>query len=321
MTTITEKLENPGGSALGTERIVVRIGTIDADGHWIRVFDPASGDAQKPFYEFALDPGGQWSFDLLPNESAIPLGTVYKREMEAGRFLIVDYFDVPAAGGPFTLHSRLTDPPATIESPAVALKVSRSGDTMTGPLIVNDDVTVAGQILTGTFGSPATFGGIEREGRVFPAGEMMSPTAVMNFGDGFPRVNMPADVTTDAYMIVEVEEWWLDSSIGVYFEWCNDHSAVGDVRFSCEIKECDIGTEALAAADVIASRTFTTTTLAANTPTTSIVASIANGNPCTFDPGPFASFYSLRISRLGADAADTLAGPIGLIAASMTRGQ
>jgi hypothetical protein len=188
-------------------------------------------------------------------------------------------------------------------------------DTITG------DLTIGGQILTGTFGTPATFGGIEREGRVFPAGEMSSPTAVMNFGDGFPRVNMVADATTDVYMIMEIEEWWLDSTIGVYFEWCNDHTTTGDVRFDCEIKECDIAVETLASADVIATRTFTATTLAANTPTTSIVASIANGNPVTFDPGPFASFYVLRISRLGADAADTLAGPVGLIAASMTRGQ
>jgi hypothetical protein len=182
------------------------------------------------------------------------------------------------------------------------------------------DVTI-GEILTGTFGSPATFIGIQREGRVFPAGEMMSSTGVINFGDGFPRLHMPNGVTTDVYMIFEVEEWWLDSTIGVYFEWVNDHSAGGDVRFDCDIKECDIATEALADADIIASRTFTNAAPAANTPTTAIIASLNNGNPVTFDPGPFASFYSLRISRLGADAADTLAGPIGLIAASMTRGQ
>jgi hypothetical protein len=190
-----------------------------------------------------------------------------------------------------------------------------------GPADIEGDVTFRGEIKTGSLPKPATFGGIEREGRVFPAGEMCSPTGVMNFGDGFPRVNMPADVTTDVYMGFEVEEWWLDSTIGVYFEWCNDHSTTGDVRWDCEIKECDIATETLAGADIIATRTFTATTLAANTPTTSIVASVVNGNPVTFDPGAFASFYVLRISRLGADAADTLAGPVGLLFASMTRGQ
>ena len=189
---------------------------------------------------------------------------------------------------------------------------------------IRGNVTISGQILTGTLGSPATFGGIEREARVWPAGEMMSPTATINFGDGFPRVNCPADVRTDVYMIVEIEEWWLDSTIGVYFEWVNDHTTTGNVRFDCEMKECDIATQALASAGVIATRIFThdgSTVPAANTSTTSIVGSVSNGNPFTLDPGTFASFYVLRISRLGADAADTLAGPIGLLAASMTRGQ
>lgn len=190
-----------------------------------------------------------------------------------------------------------------------------------GPATVDDDLTIRGEIKTGTFGSPATFRGIEREGRVFPAGEMCSPTAVMNFGDGFPRVNLPDGVTTHVYMGFEVEEWWLDSTIGVYFEWVNDHTTTGNVRWDCEIKECDIATETLVGADIIRARTFTEAAPAANTPTTSIVARVSDGIPCSFDPGPFASFYVLRISRLGGDGADTLAGPVGLLFASMTRGQ
>lgn len=182
------------------------------------------------------------------------------------------------------------------------------------------------EIETGTFdsGDPefgATWQGIAREGRVFPAGEMMSPTGLINFNNGFPRVYCAQGETTNVYTIFEVEEWWLRSTIGVYFEWANDHSAGGNVRFQCEILECDIGTEALADADVIGTRTFTETAPTAGRATTSIVASVANGNPCSFAPGALAAFYSLRISRLGADAADTLAGPIGIIAASMTRGQ
>lgn len=195
----------------------------------------------------------------------------------------------------------------------------------TGDMEAAGDLTLRGVIRTGTLGTPATFGGIEREGRVWTSSAMASPTGVMNFGDGFPRINMPDGVTTDAYTIFEVEEWWLDSTIGVYFEWVNDHTSTGDVRWDCEIKECDIATEALTSAGVIATRTFTHDgsggTPAANRATTSIVGSVANGNPISFHPGAFASFYSLRISRLGADAADTLAGPVGLLAASMTRGQ
>lgn len=200
--------------------------------------------------------------------------------------------------------------------------LSLDGDAVIdGNASVAGDITITGEIRTGTFGSPATFGGIEREARVFGPGAMVSPTAVLNVGDGVPRLWCPDGDTTDVYVLFEVEEWWLNSTIGIYFEWVNDHSATGDVRFDCAIKEVDIGTETLAAAGTAGSRTFTVTTPAANISTTSIICSIANGNAFTFTPGAFASFYSLRISRLGADAADTLAGPIGIVAASITRGQ
>jgi hypothetical protein len=192
---------------------------------------------------------------------------------------------------------------------------------------VRGDFTLRGEIKTGVYGSPPLFEGIEREARVFPAGQLMSPTGVMNFGDGFPRIWCPAGDTTDVYAIFEVEEWWLQKpngdpgTIGVYFEWANDHTTTGDVRFDCAIKECDIGTQTLAAAGTIATRTFTEPSAAAGFSTTSIVASIENGNPCSFSPGQYASFYSLRITRLGAEGVDSLEGPIGIVAASMTRGQ
>jgi len=178
------------------------------------------------------------------------------------------------------------------------------------------------EIKTGTFGSPATFGGIEREGRVFPSGHLMSPGAVINFGDGFPRLHCPAGITTDVYAIFEVEEWWLESTIGVYFEWVNDHTATGVVRFDCAIRQTKIGTQGPLTSTLLASRTVDIPDVPANLSTTTIVSSVANGNPTDLtDPGSFASFYSLRITRLGAHANDTLAGPIGIVAASMTRGQ
>jgi len=183
------------------------------------------------------------------------------------------------------------------------------------------------EIKTGTFSStPPDFGatwvGIEREARCFPAGEMCSPTAVMNFGDGFPRLNMPAGDTTDAYMIFEVEEWWLRSTIGVYFEWVNDHSATGVVRWDCTVRQVKIGTQGPLTSTLLASRTVDVPDVPANLSTTTIAASVANGNPVDLaDPGEFASFYCLKVSRLGGHANDTLAGPVGLVAASMTRGQ
>lgn len=198
-----------------------------------------------------------------------------------------------------------------------------------GGFVVGGDISITGEIRTGSFSATpplfgATFEGIEREARLWPAGEMMSPTAQINFGNGFPRLNMAPAVTTDIYAIFEVEEWWLPHTIGVYFEWVNDHTTTGDVRWDADVKQVNIGTQTLAAATTLVSRTWTVPSDAANEATTSIVGSVANGNPISLaspGPGPLASFYRLRISRLGADAADTLAGPVGLVAASMTRGQ
>lgn len=333
MTTVTENVDLP--ATMDPTAVVVTLEVVGEGGEPLReVYWQSGSRTVAGFAQFALTASGTWSESVVGNADLLPAGTAYRRTL-TGREIPVtyEYATVPTTGGPYRWDQILTDAPASITSAALTLglatKVNKVGDTMTGSLIlsgtsnlsVSGDATINGELLTGTFGSPATFGGIEREGRVFPAGEMMSPTGVVNFGDGFPRINLPNGVTTDVYMIIEVEEWWLDSTIGVYFEWVNDHSTTGDVRFDCEIKECDIATETLVGADVIATRTFTTAAPAANTPTTSIVASVLNGNPCSFDPGPFASFYVLRISRIGANAADTLAGPVGLLAASMTRGQ
>lgn len=341
MPTVTESVELPAD--VDTTRTLVQVQLYKADRTPLtEARDSVSGDTIAGRRVVVLDgttpesPSvGSWSLVLTGNANIVPSGTVWGRRLMGPQIDdTLSYATVAVAGGPYQWQQILTDPPGALAPAALevglALKVAKAGDTMTGSLAiagassdlsVGRNATITGQIKTGTFGTPATFGGIEREARIWPSGQMMSPTAVMNFGDGFPRLNMPDGVTTDVYAIFEVEEWWLDSTIGVYFEWVNDHTTTGDVRFDCQIKECDIATQTLAAAGVIATRTFTTTTPAANISTTSIVARVIDGLPCSFSPGPFASFYVLRISRLGANAADTLAGPIGLLAASMTRGQ
>ncbi len=190
-----------------------------------------------------------------------------------------------------------------------------------GGFTIAGDTTIAGEILTGTFGSPPTFGGIEREARFFPSGSMVAPGCPMNVGDGFPRVLFADDKVSTGWWIFEVEEWWLVSTIGVYMEWVNDHSSTGNVRFRFRIRECDIATETVASAGLVIDRTVTVATPAAGVSTTTVIASVASGFPCGFNPGTFASFYSLEVARLGDDAADTLNGPIGIIAGNMTRGQ
>jgi hypothetical protein len=39
----------------------------------------------------------------------------------------------------------------------------------------------------------------------------------------------------------------------------------------------------------------------------------------SFTPGPLASFYVVRLTRLANDALDTLEGPIGIVAVSWGR--
>lgn len=182
------------------------------------------------------------------------------------------------------------------------------------------DVTINGEILTGSFPT-ATFGGIEREARYFSAGSAISSGGVVVITNDVPRIHLPNAQTTDVYWIIEIEEWWLVSTIAFRFEWSNDHSTTGNVRWDCAIKEIDIATQTMAAAGNLSTRTFTEASQEAGEIMTSTICSITNGNPATPSPGAFANVYALRISRLGADAADSLAGPVGLICANMTRGQ
>lgn len=193
-----------------------------------------------------------------------------------------------------------------------------------GDATIAGDTTITGVIKTGTFGAPATFGGIEREARYWSAGDCLSPTGVINFGDGVPRINMPAGVRTDVYAVVEIEEWWLDHTIGCYMEWSNDHTDNGNVRWECEIVQHNIATEDLDSGTTLVSRTFTATVPFGRATTSIIARDDGTHDACDLaNPGPgvFASFYVFRYSRLGADPLDTLAGPVGFIAGNMTRGQ
>jgi len=194
------------------------------------------------------------------------------------------------------------------------------------PFAFDGDVNIGGEIKTGVFNHSAppygaTFEGIEREFIFFPSGAMMSPTATLTFANGVPRLVMANAVTTTVYMVFEIPEWWFPSTIGVYFEWCNDHNASGDVLFSAQVHEYDIGTEGPSTGDLIGSRLTIVPGVPAGLSTTTVVCSVQLGNPIVFTPGPFSNFYTLKIERIADNVADTLEGPIGLICASMTRGQ
>lgn len=193
-----------------------------------------------------------------------------------------------------------------------------------GNMTVRGDMTLRGELLTGTYHGENTFTGIEREARFWSAGNILSETATVNFGNGWPRLNLPTGVTTHTYTPIEIEEWWLLSTLGCYFEWVNDHSTTGNVRWDVAFYRNDIAVQTLAAAvaDPMLARSFTAAAPAANTSTTSIVSSVQEGHPLPMDrDAPFANMFMMRISRLGGDDLDTLDGPVGLVFTNMTRGQ
>jgi len=166
------------------------------------------------------------------------------------------------------------------------------------------------------------FGGIENEARIFPASWALSPQApAAGFSNGFSYLILPPNVTTDLYFTIEIEEWWLKDTLGIYFEWVNLHSAGGDVRWDMEFRECQIGVHRLQDAFVTGPRSKTVPGVAAGFSTTTVAFSIADGFPAPLNPGPISSFWSLRISRMGGQAADTLEGNVGFISTNMTRNQ
>jgi hypothetical protein len=164
-----------------------------------------------------------------------------------------------------------------------------------------------------------TWGGIEGEAR-FVAAAGMATTAALSLADGVPRRVMPNAATTDIYITIEVEEYWLKDTLNIGFEWVNDHSANGNVRFQYEIKEIDIFTQGPATpGTTIMDREATIATFGAGISATSVIAATSEGFPLSFTPGPLASFYVVRLTRLANDPLDTLEGPIGIVAVSWGR--
>ena len=165
--------------------------------------------------------------------------------------------------------------------------------------------------------SRVSFGGIDGEARFVGASGMYSPTGTIVVSGGCPVMQLADAATTDVYVTIELEEWWLVHSINIPFEWANLHSATGNVRFRYQIREYDIATETLSQGATVLDRTVTEASPAANGgTTTSVIASEDAGFTFQPDPGILASFYVLQITRLGSDGADTLAGPCGLVATS-----
>lgn len=218
--------------------------------------------------------------------------------------------------------------------------MARAVNTSEGKLVTADDgqdiqsVEFDGQVtLRGGITSPSpfnfptpwtpsrvNFGGIQGEARFVGPSGMYSPTGTIVVSSGCPVMQLADAATTDVYVTIELEEWWLVGSINIPFEWANLHSATGNVRFRFQIREYDIASELLSEGDTVMDRTVTLASPAANGGTTTgVIAGVSFGFPFIPSPGPLASFYVLQITRLGSDGADTLAGPCGLVATSWGR--
>jgi hypothetical protein len=190
------------------------------------------------------------------------------------------------------------------------------------------------RIASGTpFGFPVMagldnikFGGIQGEARFVGAAGIQSAGAI-DTSNGLASVVLPDAATTDALVTIEIEEYWLNTSLNIGLEWRNLAAGAGNVRFHFELREVDILMQTVAAAPTPLNYDLTEPAGGAGMVTTTVIASEGLGNPTrSFTPdiiGPpsafFGSVYALLIRRVGADAADTLAGGVGLVAVSWGR--
>jgi len=171
------------------------------------------------------------------------------------------------------------------------------------------------EIQTGTLSTNTTFGGFESEDVAF-GGKLLdsfsgSPTYVTT--SAFPRWQLPATGTTAVITpSFNCPTWYVASDVHIGVS--NDHSATGNVRIRTILREVDIG-QAMSAAGTISD---VTTTVAAP----GINGGVSIWQPAvsvTFTPGGLGSIYSLELQRLGDDGADTLAGPVGILAIGFKR--
>lgn len=116
---VNELLDLPG-SGSPTARVVVTL--VGAGGI------PVEGFTSTATIVGQLEPtvtAGAWTATLVGNDDITPSGTVYKRTVNGTGIRVADYFEVPAAGGPYDLADLLTDPPASIATSTYAALAAR----------------------------------------------------------------------------------------------------------------------------------------------------------------------------------------------------
>lgn len=167
------------------------------------------------------------------------------------------------------------------------------------------DVVVGGQLTAS--------GGTFQEQFNVTAGEFSHAGLALSTTSGVPRLVFPDAATSSAFFNFVPPPWW--AGMNLVLVVTNDHTATGNVRWQIRLRETDFATQAVSAGANIVDSTTTVASPSANGGLTILVGS----NGVTRSAGAFGSLYSVEVTRLGADGADTLAGPIGLAGATIGR--
>jgi hypothetical protein len=138
-------------------------------------------------------------------------------------------------------------------------------------------------------------------------GEMqaVAGTATLIAGNGVPRWSFPDAATTTLGMSFATPRSW--NTFQVAFVWTAEGGAGGNVRWQVDIKKLDIFI------DNISEAVFATGVGNDAAPTIGVL-SLVSGRPTGVNAtaGALGTMYGIQVSRIGADAGDTLAAAAGL---------
>jgi hypothetical protein len=147
------------------------------------------------------------------------------------------------------------------------------------------------------------------EGIFFSPGELSTIAGAPTFPvtNGVPRVGFPDAATTTMGIVVGVPKWW--DFMGVSFVWTGSTAGVNPVRWTIDVKKFNLFSDNISEA-VFATATANVATIAAAGVLNYTIDQVANVN---LTPFAFGNVYSINISRIGADGADTYTGVAELL--------
>lgn len=129
--------------------------------------------------------------------------------------------------------------------------------------------------------------------------------------NGIFRVTLPDAATTTVGFNYIVPTWWNTFSVSTL--WTSE-SGTGNVRWQVDVKKIDLLIDNISEA-VFATQSATVASGTAGVP--AITLDVPTNINST--PGAAGSMYGVQISRIGADAADTLAAAAGILAVNLSR--